>query len=39
MRGKTNAALATYAVELRSALRLSNQDKEALREWMADLSQ
>lgn len=33
LKGKTNAALAEWAVELREALRLSNADKKALREW------
>lgn len=39
MRGKTNGALVTYSVELRSALRLANQDKAALREWVSAQSQ
>lgn len=33
LKGQTNAALAAWAVELREALRLSNGDKAALREW------
>lgn len=34
LKGQTNAALAEWAVELREALRLSNGDKAALREWV-----
>ena len=33
LKGKTNAALAEWAVELREVLRVSNGDKRALREW------
>lgn len=29
----TNAGLAQYALRLRSALRMCNNDKEALRDW------
>lgn len=34
--GKTNADIANYAVELKSALRLANSDKAALRQWLND---
>ncbi len=33
MRGRTNGDLANWALELREALRQSNGDKKALREW------
>ena len=33
LKGKTNAALAEWAIALREGLRLSNADKKALREW------
>ena len=31
---ETNGDLAAWAVELRAALRLANEDKKALREWV-----
>ena len=34
MRGRTNGDLANWALELREALRQSNGDKKALREWV-----
>ena len=34
MRGKTNADLLNWALELREALRLANSDKAALRKWI-----
>lgn len=33
LRGKTNADLLAWALDLRAALRLANEDKKALREW------
>jgi hypothetical protein len=33
LRGEDNRALLVFALELRKALRLSNADKAALREW------
>lgn len=35
LKGKTNAYLAEWAVDLRQALRQSNEDKKALRKWVA----
>lgn len=35
LRGRTNAHLADWALELRGALRQSNSDKAALRNWLA----
>lgn len=35
MRGKTNGDLAAWAIDLREALRQSNSDKSALRDWLA----
>ncbi len=37
LEGKTNGDLAAWAVELRAALRQSNADKKALRDWLAGL--
>lgn len=36
LRGRTNAHLADWALELRGALRQANSDKAALRRWQAD---
>ena len=36
MRGKNNAALAEWCIELRAALRVANNDKAALREWAGE---
>lgn len=33
MRGKSNADLLAWALDLRGALRVANEDKAALREW------
>lgn len=33
LKGRTNAHLADWALELRQALRLANADKAALRSW------
>jgi hypothetical protein len=38
LRGRTNGALAAWAIELREALRQANSDKAALREWAAGTS-
>jgi hypothetical protein len=35
MRGRANRDLAAWALELRQALRQSNSDKAALRNWQA----
>lgn len=34
MRGKTGGDLAEWALDLRQALRQSNSDKAALRDWL-----
>lgn len=34
--GKANADLADGYIQMRQALRLSNADKKALREWLAN---
>ncbi len=34
MRGRNNRDLANWALELRQALRQSNSDKAALRDWL-----
>ncbi|MDR3152920.1 MAG: hypothetical protein LBW85_01275 [Deltaproteobacteria bacterium] len=39
LRGATNAALAEHVLELRLALRRSNLDKAALREWLSEAGQ
>ena len=39
LRGKTNGDLAAWAVELRTALRLANADKKALREWAGEIEE
>lgn len=36
LKGRTNAALTDWALELREALRLANKDKAALKEWAAE---
>lgn len=33
LRGRTNADLAEWALELKAALKLANEDKAQLREW------
>ena len=33
-KGKTNADLLAYILDLRQALRLANSDKQALQKWM-----
>jgi len=33
-KGKTNADLLAYTLDLRQALRLANSDKQALQEWV-----
>jgi hypothetical protein len=35
LRGRTNADLAAYVLDLREALRQANSDKKNLRDWMA----
>lgn len=35
LKGRSNAALADWALELRKALRLANKDKAALKAWAA----
>ncbi|MDR1921535.1 MAG: hypothetical protein LBS31_07320 [Candidatus Adiutrix sp.] len=35
LEGKTNGALAAWAIALREALRQANGDKAALKEWAA----
>lgn len=35
--GRTNADLLAWALELREALRQSNSDKAALREWATEI--
>ena len=34
LRGKTNAVLVEWALQLREAVRLLNSDKAALRDWV-----
>ena len=37
LRGRTNADLAAWSVELAAALKLSNSDKDGLRQWVQDM--